>query len=110
MDLYLVVDCASITCHCRSLGQVDRLVPPGLERTLASSAGVALAGAEVNARNLGGPIRLRGAAANYNLAAIATLVEELGVPDPVEIVPKPKGVKNVTVLSRRWVVDPKSPY
>ena len=69
-----------------------------------------MAGAEVNARNLGGPIRLRGVAANYNLAAIATLVEGLGVPDPVEIVPKPKGGKNFTVLSRRWVVDPKSLY
>ena len=32
-------------------------------------------------------------------------LKELGVSELIEIVPKPKGAKGFTVLSRRWVVE-----
>ena len=32
-------------------------------------------------------------------------MQDLGVSELIEIVPKPKGVKGFTVLSRRWVVE-----
>ena len=40
---------------------------------------------------------------------LAGRLEKLGLAELLEIVVKPKGMEGFTVLSRRWVVDPKSP-
>ncbi len=40
---------------------------------------------------------------------LAGRLRELGVPELLEIVVKPKGKQGFTVLSRRWVVGPESP-
>ena len=41
----------------------------------------------------------------YAGAKLQDALKDLGVSELIEIVPKPKGVKGFTVLSRRWVVE-----